>query len=447
VGDGPRKFNMQDALLWVAGLKHRRHFVPSWFKSDPALASSINFRLRTGLVYPFLRQGLDAALLAHRRKPSDQTMSRLVRWHNWIGAWSTTPPNVAEQMHAIDFRALPEQRPTDQRYIVPGKTRYFYPLQVPEAIHLVSKGMRILAVPAGGVGDLIIFAQLFRQMRACHGVQVDIGYEGTAYPERLLSRLFHPAKVLPFPMGEKEFRRYNAVMPIGMHKVVHGETMPAYFERAYSTAFTTSGFDVDEATESDVRRRLTLRHGIDPKSHRVIFIHAACRPNKNYPHFDALAERLVTSGHKVVVIGAFADSAINDQPGKLANLCGLPIWETIVALRDAALFIGPDSCFLHAAAAWDVPSLVLFGPTPLYWASAYPKTTGVIFSNTCRFHPCWMTLDAVPPCGIARNPPCLEQISVDYLERLVAAKLAGKLTGAVHDVRAFPRTQVTTSRV
>ena len=134
------------------------------------------------------------------------------------------------------------------------------------------------------------------------------------------------------------------------------------------------------------------------------------RDLKTYPGMEAVAEALVARGHRVVLIGSQADTTLPDQVGKLANLCGLSLWDTIQAVRHAALVVSPDSVFMHVAGAFQIPCLAVFGPTPAYWASPYPKTTVVCHTAACRWHPCWVPNKITPPCGATVAPPCLTQI-------------------------------------
>jgi ADP-heptose:LPS heptosyltransferase len=235
---------------------------------------------------------------------------------------------------------------------------------------------------------------------------------------------------------------YDHVLPLGMHKVVNGDTLGDYFQRAYGVPYEPHGFARDEETEEKVFTRLKYRHGLDPAEGPIIFVQAASRPLKTYPHIEELVEALVARGHRVALIGSRRDSAMLDQPGKLANLCGLSVWSTIQLLRHAALVVTPDSVFLHVAGALGLPSLSLFGPTAAFWSSAYPKATVVSFSATCRFLPCWVPDESQPPCGERRAPPCMREIPVDFALDVIERKLAGEALGPLVEVPRIPSLQV-----
>ena len=113
------------------------------------------------------------------------------------------------------------------------------------------------------------------------------------------------------------------------------------------------------------RARLTAPEKVSPSA----VIHAvAATPEKTWPAegFLEVAHRLRASGADVVFIGGRGDdlSPFKEFPA----LSGAPLGEVKSLLGSATLFIGNDSGPAHMAAAFGVPSVVVFGGSdPAIW--------------------------------------------------------------------------------
>jgi len=98
---------------------------------------------------------------------------------------------------------------------------------------------------------------------------------------------------------------------------------------------------------------------------RAAVIHAvAATPQKTWPaeHFLAIAAHLGQSGLSPVFIGAGDD---NLAPFRQFRTLQSSLSEIKRLLASAALFVGNDSGPAHMAAAFGVPSIVIFGPSDL----------------------------------------------------------------------------------
>lgn len=94
----------------------------------------------------------------------------------------------------------------------------------------------------------------------------------------------------------------------------------------------------------------------------------ASAPDKTWPAEQFVnAARAVAAGREVVVLAGPGDEA---GPFRgFTVLAGAPLREVKRVLQRAALFIGNDSGPAHMAAAFGVPSVVLFGSSdPIVWA-------------------------------------------------------------------------------
>jgi Glycosyltransferase family 9 (heptosyltransferase) len=435
-------------LLTVERLP-KRHLVPAWLTNNAELEHTLGWRVaRSLLAAPVARLRQNWARdFWNTRSP--RAYARITQLESALGVWGTTSPHFSGRFQRVDLSRTGASLPREP-VVIP---RVGYDVSTPQDLPLLhyqkSKGKRVLALLAGGIGDLILYAQFFRALRAQQGCEVDVAHQRATYDSRFLASLFAPSRVLEFPVKAEVFAKYDYCLPTSAHGVIYGETLPEYFARAFGVRFTASGFDVDDPTARAVRRRVEIRHGIPlsaASKDAPIVIHAACRHEKNYPHFEAVASALIERGHRVIVVGALHESALPDIPGQLANLCGLDVWSTIVAMRTAKLFIGADSAFMHAAGAWNTPSLALFGPTPAFWATPYPDTTVVTLPLSCRFAPCWIVLSSSRPCATPVNPPCLSQIAPADIVALAERKLNGQRLPKIWPLRRVPHDRVTVDR-
>jgi ADP-heptose:LPS heptosyltransferase len=83
-----------------------------------------------------------------------------------------------------------------------------------------------------------------------------------------------------------------------------------------------------------------------------------------------------------------------------------------------------DSAFLHVAAALDIPTVALFGPTGGRTVTKHhAKATVVSLAGTFKCIPCWRNEDI--PCRLTggRESACLAAIEESEVLRVVEAKL------------------------
>jgi ADP-heptose:LPS heptosyltransferase len=115
-----------------------------------------------------------------------------------------------------------------------------------------------------------------------------------------------------------------------------------------------------------VRRQATKDDGL---SHPVAVIHAvAATAEKTWPsaNFIGVATHLHESGIEPIFIGAATDDLSPFIGWK--TMQGASLSEIKSLLARASLFVGNDSGPAHMAAAFGVPSVVLFGPSnPEIW--------------------------------------------------------------------------------
>jgi heptosyltransferase I len=111
-------------------------------------------------------------------------------------------------------------------------------------------------------------------------------------------------------------------------------------------------------------------------SRRVILFPDSRRPEKCWPHFRVLTERLLLERPDLRLIWAGSERLEGETGwpvGRFANLTGrIPLGSLPSAMARVALVVGNDSGPVHLAAAMGVPVVALFGPTDPQRFGPYP---------------------------------------------------------------------------
>ena len=126
---------------------------------------------------------------------------------------------------------------------------------------------------------------------------------------------------------------------------------------------------------------------------------AAFGPSKQWPpgHFAQVAERCVSEGFQVWLLGSQADHAVGDEirsrageaSGEVFNLCGRSsLVDTVDLLSLADKAVTNDSGLMHIAAAVGCPVVAMYGATaPDYTPPMITASKRMHHSLECS--PCW----------------------------------------------------------
>lgn len=242
--------------------------------------------------------------------------------------------------------------------------------------------MRVTIQRPGGIGDSLLMAPALRALRLDYpGAHISYGGQpaGAAWLHHVglvdeccdVGEERPPADVLiGFTFQPRAWRREHGntahiatacpwIGPAGTHQAFH------QYQQVRRALPIWSGFDAGPLSfpvPGHERRRY----------HRTIVLAAGTsHPLKVWPHFDALADALIDTGHEVLFLEprdgypSFAGSFVEAS-------------EVIAA---AALVIGNDSCAVHAAGLAGTPSIALFGPSlPAHWQ---PIGVGSVVIHGC----------------------------------------------------------------
>lgn len=109
------------------------------------------------------------------------------------------------------------------------------------------------------------------------------------------------------------------------------------------------------------------------------------------------------------------------------DMCGkLSIEETMSLIKSMDLVIGIDSGLIHMAAALNISSILLHGPTSLVrWKPRSEKCT--ILSRKFSCSPCFLQKGSKKHCK-NRTPECMEFLTPDIVVEAIKNKLALKIT-------------------
>lgn len=170
--------------------------------------------------------------------------------------------------------------------------------------------------------------------------------------------------------------------------------------------------------------------GTDTKEPYIVFLHGTTWTSKQWPEifWRELAYRVNDLGYKVKMSGYTFDeqasaARIADQHSAIDVLPPLGVREMIDLILGARGVVTVDTGFGHLAAAFDVPTVSLYGATdPVYTGAVGKHSTQLAADFSCA--PCLRrecrfqsSLDAVTPACYATIPP--EQVS-RALEKLLA---------------------------
>ena len=174
----------------------------------------------------------------------------------------------------------------------------------------------------------------------------------------------------------------------------------------------------DTAGQRKVSAWLTA-HGLNGKP--LVLLHAGAsvgRPEKVWPYFAALAQRLVAAGRAVVWLGAAPDRVRNSELARSGGINATDAF-TLAELaelgRHAVCAVTNDSGPMHVLAAADIPVFGLFGPSDWRRNHALGQAAQVI---AC--------VDYEPRYAGQRSGDCLASITVEIVwSRLAALGLLG----------------------
>jgi ADP-heptose:LPS heptosyltransferase len=129
--------------------------------------------------------------------------------------------------------------------------------------------------------------------------------------------------------------------------------------------------------------------------------------------------------HNDVLIFHHLSDGLPIGPG-IASTAGQSLGHSLALVSRLDAMVSVDSAFLHAAAAFDVPVVALFGPTDGRTFTRHHERVSILWKpQSFGCVPCWRNEDV--PCtvtGLLSASPCLSAIAVNEVTEAVDAMLA-----------------------
>ena len=145
-------------------------------------------------------------------------------------------------------------------------------------------------------------------------------------------------------------------------------------------------------------------------------------PDKDHRNIALFIEAL--SADYDIIIFHHVETNLASGRG-FASTAGLPLAQSIALASALKAMVCVDSAFLHAAAAFDVPVVAMFGPTDGKLFTRHHRNATVISANeTFACAPCWRNEDL--PCGLTGQfgpSSCVAALKVESVLAAVAAAL------------------------
>lgn len=152
------------------------------------------------------------------------------------------------------------------------------------------------------------------------------------------------------------------------------------------------------------------KHQLD--GHKVIGVQLFSQDTyKDYPHMRELVYRLAET-HKVLIIHHLPVSGY-DHPN-IVPVLGMGLREAFAVAARCDAIVSPDSAFVHFAAAFNIPTVAIFGPTDgRTFTKHYPQCRVVDLYRELRCLPCWRNEDLSCKLTDGRRSICLGMIPVE----------------------------------
>jgi ADP-heptose:LPS heptosyltransferase len=143
---------------------------------------------------------------------------------------------------------------------------------------------------------------------------------------------------------------------------------------------------------------------------------------RNYPLMEQLVERL-SQTYKVLLFDAEKIDGFDFN--NVYKIDSFSIRKAFALAHKCDVIIAPDSSFVHFAAAFDKPTVAIFGPVDgKVRTKKYPNCTYVDSRKELGCLPCWRNENI--PCKLTgmRNSACLESISITRIINELEIKLS-----------------------
>ena len=268
----------------------------------------------------------------------------------------------------------------------------------------------------GLFGEFLLLRRLRR--RAYDAV---IFTSNLSYVELLLAHALRPCRWVGTSLGLDIYPPYSVSKTVPYNSREYEATRMVHLLTLLNLPSTddTLEYWVSD-TDVQFRERLFAEHNFKPDDLMVVMAPGAGWPGKMWPcdRFAEVAEWLTRERRlRVVIVGAAGENELGAcivrRVPEAIDLVGQTSWGQLAGvLQRARLWIGNDSGSMHLAAALNVPTVALFGPTVVSkWAPRGEKHIVLKHGESCA--------DCIPWHPRARCPhgnACMARIGVDEVK-------------------------------
>jgi hypothetical protein len=189
----------------------------------------------------------------------------------------------------------------------------------------------------------------------------------------LIERL-SPVRSVGFDYG------FNVTLPLDFNR--HASELAFDIPRYLDPLLKIEDFATPVFAPRYERQARELREIVPPEL-RILAIHAETKPNKMWPpsQFTTLLQ-LFLDRHPNFVVFVVGTKNLSLEGGRhddrIISCFGLPLPAVFCLVGLCDLFLGVDSCMLHAADLYQVPGVGLFGPTShIHWGFRFSRSRHV----------------------------------------------------------------------
>ena len=145
---------------------------------------------------------------------------------------------------------------------------------------------------------------------------------------------------------------------------------------------------------------------------------------RDYPLMEKLVEAI---SKKYTVMLFDGDTISGFEYENVTKIQHLPIRKAFALAQKCKVIIAPDSAFIHFAAAFDIPTIALFGPIDgKVRTKHYQNCTYLSAKEILGCLPCWRNEEI--PCKLTgmRTSECMKKIPINLITDVLEKKLHGE---------------------
>lgn len=265
----------------------------------------------------------------------------------------------------------------------------------------------ILIMRSGAIGDLLMLTPALAARKKKSSRKIALSC--FAHHNSIFDHSDLVDELVPYPFPLERLKEFSEVIDLG-NVMEMDHTQPAQDIFAKALGVSTPLTDYRPSYVITIREILAGKKHLFTGRPNLAVQPVASIPNRNYPA-DLLVPALMKleqRGWGIIILGR--KGQVQQLPPQLntpyvrnLSVHDLPLRDSVAVLNSCTAFLGPDSSFMHFAAALNVPSVSLHGPFP--WqirAHGYPRNIALAGKGDCAGC-CWHLHggNVFPP-----NKPC-----------------------------------------